>query len=876
MTPPNTQTSKNNEGFLSFILGRRKLLLLTLFGLAVIVLVGLNAVKKQLETNLSSELQTILRSNQDTLRIWNQEKSSQVKNWANNPNVRSNILSLSQRTLQEEVIPDTLLKSKELEELRRILGPVCNRHNYVEFVVFDLSGLQIGALLDKPVGQHDLIEYSNFVRRSLKGETVVSLPFFSETPLPTIHGQWKENWPTMFISAPVRDDSGEIVAILSFRLRPEIEFSRIMESGRTGESGETYIFNRSGILVSNSRFDDHLRDLEILSDDPDQTSMLMVKLIERGEYFNKRNPRLTRAVRRALKGETGVDINGYPDYRGVMVIGAWTWVEKYGFGLTTKIDLDEAFAPLFIMERVFVSFFILLLAALGSFWFLVTRELKSERERKKVSDLLEDSEKKADLILSNTLDGIVTIHPNGIIQSFNLAAEKIFGYKAEEVIGKNVKRLMPEPYCSEYDRYLKKYLLAESGNILGTVQEVPGRRKDGSIFDLEIAISEIFLQDERVFIGLARDITERKRLEALSNRMGRILDDSFNEFYIFDVQTFKYVQVNRGACENLGYTMEEILQLTPFDIFPEFGPERFEKLIYPLRCGSTSRIVFETEQTRKDSSSYPVEVRLQLTSIDGSSLFLATAQDITERKKLEDQVQVRTAELERSAEELTDFAYIASHDLQEPLRKIIAFGDRLAGKFGSVLNDTGRDYIDRMQKSAIRMKGLIDDLLHFSRVTTHSTPFEKIDLNKVIADVLSDLEVQIERTKGRVEAETLPSIEGGKFQMYQLFQNLISNGLKYHRDGVAPVVKIKYVGSDKNLEEFYVEDNGKGFDEKHLERIFRPFERLHGHSEYGGTGMGLAICYKIVAHHKGQITARSQPNQGATFIVKLPSKQKRE
>jgi signal transduction histidine kinase len=127
-----------------------------------------------------------------------------------------------------------------------------------------------------------------------------------------------------------------------------------------------------------------------------------------------------------------------------------------------------------------------------------------------------------------------------------------------------------------------------------------------------------------------------------------------------------------------------------------------------------------------------------------------------------------------------------------------------------------------------------------------------------------------------VEAETLPSIEGEKFQMYQLFQNLISNGLKYHRDGVAPVVKIKYVGSDKNLEEFYVEDNGKGFDEKYLERIFRPFERLHGHSEYGGTGMGLAICYKIVAHHKGQITARSQPNQGATFIVKLPAKQKRE
>ena len=241
---------------------------------------------------------------------------------------------------------------------------------------------------------------------------------------------------------------------------------------------------------------------------------------------------------------------------------------------------------------------------------------------------------------------------------------------------------------------------------------------------------------------------------------------------------------------------------------------------------------------------------------------------------LEDQVQVRTAELERSAEELTDFAYIASHDLQEPLRKIIAFGDRLSGKFGSILNDTGKDYIDRMQKSAIRMKGLIDSLLHFSRVTTHSAPFQEINLNEVVSEVLSDLEVQIERTKGRVEVDTLPNIEGEKFQMRQLFQNLISNGLKYHSEERKPVIKVKYAGFNADLEEIYIEDNGKGFDEKHLDRIFRPFERLHGHSEYGGTGMGLAICHKIVSHHKGQITAKSQPNEGSTFIIRLPGKQK--
>jgi DNA-binding response OmpR family regulator len=201
---------------------------------------------------------------------------------------------------------------------------------------------------------------------------------------------------------------------------------------------------------------------------------------------------------------------------------------------------------------------------------------------------------------------------------------------------------------------------------------------------------------------------------------------------------------------------------------------------------------------------------------------------------LEEQVQVRTAELERTMEELTNFAYIASHDLQEPLRKIIVFGDRLAEKFDSVLNDTGKDYIERMQKSAIRMKGLIDGLLHFSRITTHSTPFQIVDLNEVVSEVLSDLEVQIERTRGRVEVDSLPSIKGERFQMHQLFQNLISNSLKYHSDEKTPVVKVKYAGANNNFEEINVEDNGKGFDESYMVSV-----------NTVGRGWGLPFVIKL-------------------------------
>ena len=238
------------------------------------------------------------------------------------------------------------------------------------------------------------------------------------------------------------------------------------------------------------------------------------------------------------------------------------------------------------------------------------------------------------------------------------------------------------------------------------------------------------------------------------------------------------------------------------------------------------------------------------------------------------------AALRRSNTELEQFASVASHDLQEPLRKIQAFGDRLKAKYGHVLDDRGRDYLERMQNGAGRMRTLITDLLTLSRVTTRVQPFVPVDLVEVARGVVSDLETRIEQTGGRVEVGDLPTIDADATQMRQLLQNLIDNGLKFHRPDVPPVVKISAKRLDGpgggELCQMYAEDNGIGFDEKHLDRVFAPFQRLHGGSEYEGTGMGLAICRKIVERHGGSITGKSSPGQGATFIVTLPRKQPRE
>lgn len=249
-------------------------------------------------------------------------------------------------------------------------------------------------------------------------------------------------------------------------------------------------------------------------------------------------------------------------------------------------------------------------------------------------------------------------------------------------------------------------------------------------------------------------------------------------------------------------------------------------------------------------------------------------------EELERRVAERTAELNAlneklqiSNRELQDFASVASHDLQEPLRKIQAFGDRLLSRAGDALGDEGKDYLKRMHGAAGRMQTLINDLLAFSRVTTKAQPFEPVDLGRVAAEVVSDLETSIEKSGGRVDIGPLPTIDADPLQMRQLLQNLIGNALKFARPGVAPTVRVRAAAADDGgAVELSVADDGIGFDEKYLDRIFNVFQRLHGRGEYEGTGIGLAVCRRIAERHGGTITARSRPGEGATFVVTLPAR----
>lgn len=266
---------------------------------------------------------------------------------------------------------------------------------------------------------------------------------------------------------------------------------------------------------------------------------------------------------------------------------------------------------------------------------------------------------------------------------------------------------------------------------------------------------------------------------------------------------------------------------------------------------------------------------------DQAEADLKAARDALEERTSElrsanSEVQEHAARLEFLNQELEEFAFIASHDLQEPLRKIRAFGDRLRARCQTRLDPTEIDYLTRMEGAAGRMQQLISDLLKYSRVTSLNQPFSPVDLNEVVEEVRETFQYGLNREGGKIEFSGLPVIEADETQMRQLFQNLIGNALKYKKDTESPCIKLYTNFPDSSVCRILVEDNGIGFDEKYLDRIFAPFQRLHGQGKYEGTGMGLAICRKIVERHGGNITARSRPGEGAVFIVTLPCSRQRD
>ncbi|QNF33631.1 PAS domain S-box protein [Adhaeribacter swui] len=502
-----------------------------------------------------------------------------------------------------------------------------------------------------------------------------------------------------------------------------------------------------------------------------------------------------------------------------------------------------------------------------------------------------DDKTRLQAIINTAIDGIITIDRRGIIETVNPAAARIFGYEPSEIIGQNVKMLMPEPDRSQHDSYLENYHHTGIAQIIGKGREVLGRRKDGTVFPFLLSISEVNLQDKQIFTGIIHDISNLKKAEAAlresENKITSIIQAAVDGIITIDIRGM-IEMVNPSAARLFGYEAQELLGKSINVLMPEPDHSRHDGYMHNYHTTGRKKIIGigrEVTGLRKDGTTFPFYLSISEVELADRKVYTGFIHDITQQKLNEEKLRRYAAELERSNLELQDFAYVSSHDLQEPLRKIQAFGDRLLTREHANLSDQGKDYLERMLNAASRMQNLINDLLAFSRVTTKSKPFVRVSLDKIVTEVLSDLEITIEQTNTDIQRTALPEIEAEPTQMRQLFQNLISNAIKFRKENTQPVVKIYWRSLQRQAHltatpgdeqvEISIEDNGIGFDEKYLDRIFNIFQRLEG-QKYEGSGIGLAICRKIAIRHGGDITARSQVGVGTRFIITLATKQPQE
>lgn len=351
-------------------------------------------------------------------------------------------------------------------------------------------------------------------------------------------------------------------------------------------------------------------------------------------------------------------------------------------------------------------------------------------------------------IVDNVLDGIITINERGQVESYNRACETIFGYSAEEVIGQNVKMLMPEPYHSGHDGYLAHYMNTGEARIIGTAgREAQGRRKDGSVFPLDLSVSAFTVDGVRHFCGIVRDITKAKQAE---EARGRLL-----------------------------------------------------------------------------------------------------------------------ARLTESNTELERFAYVASHDMQEPLRMVLNFSQIIAKDYEDSLDEDGKEYLRIVGDSALRMREMVHDLLEYARLGREGATIVDVDMAVELDHVKTNLGQLIADTGAIVTSDPLPFIQGNPVQIMRLLQNLISNAIKYQAPGNTPVIHIGVV-AEPGWWHFIVRDNGLGIEPAFIEQVFEPFRRLHTWESIKGTGLGLAVCKKIVESHGGRIWATSVKTGGTEFHITLP------
>jgi PAS domain S-box-containing protein len=511
---------------------------------------------------------------------------------------------------------------------------------------------------------------------------------------------------------------------------------------------------------------------------------------------------------------------------------------------------------------------------------LVTAAIRDITLRKDDETHLVHMEARYRGLLEAAPDAMVVVDQFGKIVLLNAQTEKHFGYSREVLIGQEITNIIPEGFAERLIADGTRTAAEALAQQIGTGIELIGKRKDGSEFPIEMMLSPLDGDGETLVTAAIRDITLRKdderHLVHMEARYRGLLEAAPDAMVVVD-KLGKIVLLNAQTEKHFGYSRDGLIGQEVTNIIPKGFAERLiadgtrtaaEALAQQIGTG------IELIGKRKDGGEFPIEIMLSPLESDGEILVTAAIRDITLRKEAEANLVQKIEELNRSNEELEQFAYVASHDLQEPLRMVASYTQLLSKRYKGKLDSEADEFIAFAVDGASRMQRLIQDLLVYSRVGKRRLELIKVSSEEALKMALGNLRAAIFDSGALVTHDFLPKIEVDESQLVQLFQNLIGNAIKYQNPGI-PRIHISAAKEGETKWKFSVQDNGLGIDPKFFERIFGMFQRLHRRDEFAGTGMGLTICKRIVERHGGSISVESQPGQGSTFYFTLTENRKR-
>ena len=474
-------------------------------------------------------------------------------------------------------------------------------------------------------------------------------------------------------------------------------------------------------------------------------------------------------------------------------------------------------------------------------------------------------------IIDSIPTAVVVSDFNGVIILVNRQVEALFGYGRTEILGEPIEVLIPHRFRAGHPALRGRFLLDPRARPMGEGRDLFALRRDGTEFPVEIGLNPI-PTDESVFVVSAIiDISERKRLEA---RFRATVESAPTGMVMID-EAGTILLANAEANRLFGYSETDLLGQKIEALIPEayraqhpFLRSQYFASPEPRRMGA-GRDLFGL---RADQSEFPVEIGLNPINTDEGSFVLAAIVDLTERKRIAEADLRRANEaLERSNLELQRFAHVVSHDLQSPLRSIGSFVDLLSTSYGNQFDDRAGEWMRRIVRSVKQLQDLIRDLLQYSRVDLGASSFQEVPLQNILEQALLLLEAPIREAKAEVLSGSLPIVRGDSSQLVQLLANLLSNALKYRG---SQALRIQLLADSVEGEwRIGIRDNGIGIARRHQEQIFEAFKRLHNQSQYPGSGIGLAICRRVVESHGGRIWVESEVDKGSTFYFTLPRRE---